>query len=221
MADLGLVLCVHGEVTDPSVDIFDREREFIAQRLLPLLDAVPSARVVMEHITTRDAADFVASAPANVAASITPQHMLHNRNALFAKGLRPHMWCLPVLKREEHRAAVLDAAISGNASFFLGTDSAPHARGAKESACGCAGIFSAPAALSYYAHAFEGAGALDRLEAFASFNGPDFYRLPRNTRTVTLVRDPWTIPETYKFGGSVVVPMWAGETVQWKVQGAH
>lgn len=172
----------------------------------------------MEHITTKDAAEFVAAAPANVAASITPQHMLLNRNALFVKGLRPHNYCLPILKRETHREAVMAAATSGSKKFFLGTDSAPHPQGAKESACGCAGMFSAPAALSIYAHAFEKANALDRFEAFASFNGADFYGLPRNKGTVTLVEQPWTIPESYAFGDTVVVPMWAGETIKWKVQ---
>lgn len=177
----GLPLLVHGEVTDPSVDFFDREKVFIQRVLQPLLESVPSLRVVMEHITTKDAADFVSSSPATVAASITPQHILLNRNSLFVGGLRPHSYCLPILKREEHRAAVLEAATSGNPSFFLGTDSAPHEKRAKESSCGCAGIFSAPVALPLYVHAFEMAGALGNLEAFASFNGPDFYKLPRNT----------------------------------------
>jgi len=217
MAKAGLLLLVHGEVTDPGIDIFDREAEFIRQRLIPILDRVPDLRVVMEHITTRDAAEFVASAGPNVAASITPQHILLNRNALFVGGLRPHNFCLPVLKREEHRAAVLEAATSGHPRFFLGTDSAPHPVGAKESACGCAGVFSAPVALPLYAHAFEQAGALERLEAFASFHGPDFYGLPRNTGTVTLRREPWTIPESYEFGDSRVIPMWAGQEIGWRV----
>jgi dihydroorotase len=201
-----MVLCVHGEVTDPSVDIFDREKEFIKQRLIPLLEKVPDLRVVMEHITTKDAAEFVESAGPRVAATITPQHILHNRNALFAQGLRPHFWCLPVLKREEHREAVLQAATSGKSCFFLGTDSAPHPKEAKESACGCAGIFSAPVALPLYAHAFAGR------------HGPAFYRLPVNTGTLHLVKEEWTVPESYTFGDSVVVPMWAGQTVAWKVQ---
>lgn len=217
MAEVGMMLCVHGEVTDPEVDMFDREAVFITEKLMPILDKVPSLKVVMEHITTRNAADFVASAGDNVAASITPQHMLLNRNALFVGGLRPHNYCLPVLKREEHREAVLAAAASGNPRFFLGTDSAPHPVGAKESACGCAGIFSAPVALPLYAHAFEKVGALDKLEAFASFNGADFYGLPRNSETVTLQRRPWTIPESYEFGDTVVRPMWAGETIEWSV----
>ena len=176
-----MLLLVHGEVTDPEIDFFDREKIFIDTKLKPLLEAVPDLRVVMEHITTADAAHFVATGPSTVAASITPQHMLMNRNALFVGGLRPHAFCLPVLKRETHRVAVHEAATSGNPRFFLGTDSAPHPRGAKESACGCAGLFSSPVALPLYAHAFEQAGALDRLEAFCSFNGPDFYKLPRNT----------------------------------------
>jgi dihydroorotase len=177
----GLPLLVHGEVTDPNVDFFDREKAFIQRVLQPLLESVPSLRVVMEHITTKDAVEFVSSSPATVAASITPQHILLNRNSLFVGGLRPHSYCLPILKREEHRVAVLEAATSGNPAFFLGTDSAPHEKRAKESSCGCAGIFSAPVALPLYAHAFEMAGALGNLEAFASFNGPDFYKLPRNT----------------------------------------
>ena len=217
IAEVDMVLCVHGEVTDPDIDIFDREKEFIRQRLVPLLEQVPSLRVVMEHITTKDAVDFVQSAGERVAATITPQHILHNRNALFSQGLRPHFWCLPVLKREEHRAAVFEAAVSGQKCFFLGTDSAPHPRGAIESACGCAGIFSAPVALPLYAHAFETAGALDKLELFASKHGPNFYRLPSNSSTITLTKEEWTIPETFRFGDSVVVPMWAGLTIDWKV----
>jgi dihydroorotase len=213
-------LLVHGEVTDPDVDFFDRERVFIETKLKPLLDTIPSLRLVMEHITTKDAAEFVAAAPATVAASVTPQHILLNRNALFVGGLRPHVFCLPVLKRETHRAAVLAAATSGDASFFLGTDSAPHPKGAKESACGCAGLFSAPVALPLYAHAFEKAGALQHFEAFASHNGPDFYRLPRNTDTVTLVRKPWTVPGEYSFGDATVVPMWAGQSCEWAVADA-
>ncbi|KAF8059750.1 pyrC [Scenedesmus sp. PABB004] len=220
MAELGVLLLVHGEVTDADVDMFDREAVFIETKLKPLLDAVPDLHVVLEHITTADAASFVAGAPGNVAASVTPQHMLLNRNALFAKGLRPHNYCLPILKRERHRAAVSAAATSGSTKFFLGTDSAPHAVGAKEAACGCAGVFSAPIALPLYATAFEQAGALDRLEGFASHHGPDFYGLPRNAGTVTLVREAWTIPPTYSFGSAAVVPMWAGETLGWRAQPA-
>lgn len=255
---------MHGEVTSPEVDVFDRERVFIQTILDPLMHKVPGLKVVLEHITTKDAADFVAKAGDKVAASVTPQHMLLNRNALFQGGLRPHCYCLPVLKREIHREAVAAAATSGSKRFFLGTDSAPHPkyvpkfspshpqftilptsdtfadpritkhvpdytfsrhdRGAKESACGCAGIYSAPIALGLYATAFEQAGALDRLEAFASFHGPDFYGLPRNTDKITLVRrqgdevEGYKIADEYKFGDSVVVPMWAGQTLAWKVQ---
>ena len=180
MADTGILLLVHGEVTDSHVDMFDREAVFISEKLIPLIDKVPNLKVIMEHITTKEAAEFVASGPSNIAATITPQHMLLNRNALFVKGLRPHNYCLPVLKREKHRAAVLNAAVSGNPRFFLGTDSAPHAKHTKEAACGCAGIFSAPIAMSLYAQAFDKAGALDKLEGFASIYGPDFYGLPRN-----------------------------------------
>eukprot|EP00879_Flechtneria_rotunda_P029926 GHRR01032393.1.p1 GENE.GHRR01032393.1~~GHRR01032393.1.p1 ORF type:complete len:272 (+),score=96.66 GHRR01032393.1:161-976(+) len=218
MADAGVLLLVHGEVTDSEVDMFDREAIFIDQKLKPLLEQLPDLKVVMEHITTADAAQFVAAAPDTVAASVTPQHMLLNRNALFAKGLRPHNYCLPILKREKHREAVAAAATSGNRKFFLGTDSAPHAVHTKEAACGCAGIFSAPIALPLYATAFEQAGKLENLEAFASFNGPDFYGLPRNSGKVTLVKEEWIIPDSYGFGGSKVVPMWAGETLSWKVQ---
>jgi len=217
MADEGMPLCVHGEVTDPAVDIFDREREFIDRVLDPLLQRIPDLRVIMEHITTADAVDYVRSRPNKTAASITPQHILLSRNELFKGGLRPHVWCLPVLKRERHRQAVAEAATSGDACFFLGTDSAPHARTAKESSCGCAGIYSAPAALPLYAEAFEAAGALHHLEGFASHNGPDFYRMPRNTGTVTLRRKQWKVPETQGEGALQLVPMYAGTTLQWQV----
>ena len=221
MLQVGLPLLVHGEVTDPHVDFFDREAQFIQRVLTPLLDSLPSLRVVMEHITTKDAAEFVEAAPKTVAASITPQHILWNRNHLFVGGLRPHAFCLPILKREIHREAVAAAATSGSTKFFLGTDSAPHPKGAKESACGCAGVFSAPVALALYAHAFDQAGSLDNLESFASFNGPDFYGLERNSEKITLRRDPWTVPESYNFGGSgsstVVIPMWAGQECPWRV----
>lgn len=210
-------LLVHGEVTDPSVDFFDREAEFIKRVLTPLLDTLPSLRVVMEHITTKDAAEFVAQAPDTVAASITPQHILWNRNALFVGGLRPHAFCLPILKRETHREAVAAAATSGSKKFFLGTDSAPHPKGAKESACGCAGVFSAPVALPLYVHAFDQAGALEHVEAFTSFNGPDFYGLDRNTDKIRLRREPWNVPESYDFGDGTVVPMWAGQSCPWTV----
>jgi dihydroorotase len=217
MAELGLTLQVHGEVTHASVDVFDREARFIQDVLMPLLDRSPDLRVVMEHITTRDAAEFVAAAGPNVAASVTPQHVLFNRNALFKGGLRPHFYCLPILKREEHREAVLAAATSGSGKFFLGTDSAPHPKGAKEAACGCAGIFSAHAALPLYAMAFESVDALDKLEAFASHNGADFYRVPRNTETVTLEKKAWKVPDEYKFGDTTVVPFYAGEEIPWSV----
>ncbi|MCU0933076.1 MAG: dihydroorotase, partial [Thiobacillaceae bacterium] len=189
MQEAGLPLLLHGEVTDPGVDVFDREAVFIERILLPLVQRLPRLKIVLEHITTRHAAEFVATAPANVAATITAHHLLYNRNAMFQGGMRPHYYCLPVLKREIHRLALLEAATGGNAKFFLGTDSAPHAREAKESACGCAGIYTAHAALELYAEIFDGAGALDRLEAFASHYGPDFYGLPRNTERVTLVRE--------------------------------
>ncbi|KAL6778611.1 hypothetical protein ACKKBF_B15450 [Auxenochlorella protothecoides x Auxenochlorella symbiontica] len=219
MAKAKIVLAVHGEVTDPAVDFFDREAVFIERVLRPLLDKVPDLKVVMEHITTRQAADFVAehAGTGRLAASLTPQHMLLNRNALFQGGLRPHAFCLPILKREEHRQAVLAAACSGSPAFFLGTDSAPHPKHAKESACGCAGIYSAPVALGLYAAAFEGAGRLDRLEGFASLHGPDFYGLPRNADTVTLVREPWQVPASYQFGEGEVVPMWANQVCDWRV----
>lgn len=217
MADAGLLLLVHGEVTDPSVDFFDREKVFIEQKLKPILEQVPQLRVVMEHITTKDAAEFVHQGPDNLAASITPQHMLLNRNALFLGGLRPHAFCLPILKREEHRQAVQDAATSTCPRFFLGTDSAPHPKHLKEAACGCAGIYSAPVALALYAHAFDMVDALDRLEAFASLRGPDFYRLPRNDSTITLEKKDWTVPSEFEFGDGVVIPMWAGQTLSWQV----
>ncbi|GAX73414.1 hypothetical protein CEUSTIGMA_g866.t1 [Chlamydomonas eustigma] len=219
MASSGVLLLVHGEVTDVHVDMFDREAVFIKEKLIPILDLVPDLKVVMEHITTKEAADFVSSAPDNVAASVTPQHILLNRNALFVKGLRPHNYCLPVLKRELHREAVAAAVTCGHSRFFLGTDSAPHLKGAKEAACGCAGIFSAPVALGLYAEAFEKAGALEKLEAFASFNGPDFYGMPRNTDKITLVKEAVEVPDSYQFGenNGVVVPMRAGEHVEWRV----
>jgi dihydroorotase len=212
-----LPLLMHGEVTDPSVDIFDRERVFIERHLLPLRERFPALRMVLEHITTRDAAEFVAGAPANVAATITAHHLLFNRNALFEGGLRPHHYCAPILKRETHRAALLQAATSGDPHFFLGTDSAPHPREAKETACGCAGLYTAHAALELYAEAFEQAGRLDRLEAFASFHGADFYRLPRNTDRIALERRPWSVPQAYPLGGSSCVPMRAGDSIGWSL----
>ncbi|WP_424681236.1 dihydroorotase [Frateuria sp. YIM B11624] len=215
----GLPLLMHGEVTDPDVDVFDREPVFVERHLTTLLRDFPALRMVLEHITTREAAQFVRGAPAHLGATITPQHLLMNRNAIFAGGLRPHAYCLPVLKRETHRQALIEVATSGDPSFFLGTDSAPHPRHAKESSCGCAGIYSAHAAIELYAEAFEAAGALDRLEAFASIHGPDFYGLPRNTGTITLHRQPWTVPEEVDFGGVPGVPMRAGETIAWRLQG--
>lgn len=217
MAELGLPLLVHGEVTDPQVDIFDRERVFLEKVLAPLLKRHPDLKLVLEHITTHEAVSFVMSAGMNVAATITPQHLLMNRNAMLAGGIRPHHYCLPVLKREVHREALLEAAISGNHRFFLGTDSAPHAQGDKESACGCAGVFSSHAAIELYAEAFEEADALEQLEMFASFNGPDFYGLPRNREKITLMRKPWTVPDNYPFGEKVVVPLRAGESVAWRI----
>jgi dihydroorotase len=212
-----VVLSVHGEVTDPDIDVFDRERVFVERHLARIVRDFPALPIVLEHVTTREAADFVAAAPANVAATITPQHLLWSRNALFAGGLRPHLYCLPVLKREEHRAALAQAATSGSAKFFLGTDSAPHARAAKESACCGAGCYSAPLALPLYAEAFENAGALDRLEGFASRFGAEFYGLPRHADTVTLVREAWTVPAEYPFGDDALVPLRAGQTVRWRV----
>ena len=222
MAEIGLPLLVHGEMTRADIDVFDREKAFIDHQLAPLIERHPDLRVVFEHITTRDAADFVRDSGGNVAATITPQHLLYNRNAMLVGGIHPHFYCLPVLKRESHRQALLEAATSGNPKFFLGTDSAPHAKGAKESACGCAGIFSAHAAIELYATAFEQAGALDRLEGFASHFGADFYGLPRNQTPVTLVREDWRVPDTLPFadaqGQAPLVPFLAGETLHWKLQ---
>ncbi|KFL37233.1 dihydroorotase [Arenimonas donghaensis] len=218
MQDHDLPLLVHGEVTGADVDVFDREAVFIETLLKPLLQRFPKLRVVLEHITTRQAAEFIAAAPANVAATITPHHLLMNRNALFTGGLRPHHYCLPVLKREEHRRALVAAATGGSPKFFLGTDSAPHTRGAKESACGCAGMYSAHAALELYAEVFEAEGALDKLEAFASFHGPDFYRLPRNTDRITLVREAWTLPAQLGEGTDALVPLRAGTELAWRLQ---
>jgi dihydroorotase len=218
MAEQAMPLLVHGEVTAADVDVFDRERVFLETVLAPLTERLPELRVVFEHITTREAVEFVRAGSANIGATITPQHLLLNRNAMLVGGIHPHNYCLPVLKRESHRQALLEAATSGNPRFFLGTDSAPHARGAKESACGCAGIYSAHAAIELYAEAFEEAGALDKLEAFASLNGPDFYGLPRNSEKITLVRKPWQVPDSYPFGEETVIPMAAGETLQWRLE---
>ena len=214
-----VVLCIHGEVTHQDVDVFDREAVFIDQVLIPLRHRFPELRIVFEHITTRQAAEYVQSASGPIAATITPQHLLYNRNTLFQGGIRPHYYCLPVLKREVHRQALLAAATSGSPRFFLGTDSAPHEQGAKESACGCAGCFSAPFALEFYAQAFESAGALDRLEAFASFHGPDFYRLPRNTKKIKLSRTVQKIASPIAAAGGVLVPLGFGEQLDWRFEG--
>ena len=218
MERAGLPLLVHGEVTDPAVDVFDRESVFLDTVLQPLLRRYPALRVVCEHITTQGAAEFVAAAGDNVAATITAHHLLYNRNTIFTGGVRPHYYCLPILKRETHRQALVKAATSGNCKFFLGTDSAPHARHAKEAACGCAGCYTALAALELYAEAFAAAGALDKLEAFASFNGPDFYRLPRNVGKITLEKANWTLPGALAYAdGGELVPLRAGEAVYWKL----
>ena len=217
MEERGLVLQIHGEVTDVGVDVFDRERVFIDRHLGRIVTRYPGLRVVFEHVTTREAVDFVRDQGACVAATVTPQHLLLNRNALFAGGLRPHHYCLPVLKREHDRAALLEAVASGHPRFFLGTDSAPHGRRDKESACGCAGVFSAPAAIELYAEAFEEAGAIDRLEAFASHHGADFYGLPRNRGSITLIRQAWTMPAAFPFGDDEIVPFRAGTGLQWRI----
>lgn len=213
----GLPLLLHGEVTDAEIDVFDREPVFIERHLAPLVRAFPGLRMVLEHITTRAAAEFVSEAPDNVAATITAHHLLLNRNAMFEGGLRPHHYCLPLLKREAHRRVLVAAATGGNPKFFLGTDSAPHPRHAKESACGCAGIYTAHAAIELYAEVFEQADALDRLEAFTSFHGPDFYQLPRNRDTLTLEKQCWTVPGEVRFGKEMGVPLRAGETIAWRL----
>jgi dihydroorotase len=210
-------LLAHGEVTAQEVDVFDRERVFIDTVLAQIVRRFPALRVVLEHVTTRDAVAFVEAAGPNIAATITAHHLLYNRNAIFSGGLRPHWYCLPVLKREEHRQALVRAATGGSAKFFLGTDSAPHPRAEKESACGCAGCFTAPAAIELYAEAFDAVGALDRLEAFASFHGADFYRLPRNAERVALERRTWTVDSEVALGDGTVVPLRAGEAVAWRL----
>ncbi|KLI64036.1 dihydroorotase [Aurantiacibacter marinus] len=219
MAEIGMVLCVHGEVTSAEIDIFDREAVFIEQVLAPLLADLPDLKVVFEHITTEDAVRFVEAAPANVAATITPQHLHINRNAMLVGGMRPHAYCLPVAKREKHRLALRRAATSGSAKFFLGTDSAPHTRAAKESACGCAGIFNAPYALESYLAVFEAENALDHFEGFASLHGPAFYGLPVNEDMVTLEQRECAIPDTIAAGGDVLVPFHAGQTLGWTFSG--
>ncbi len=217
MEEVGLPLLIHGEVTNPKVDVFDREQVFIDNVLEPLAARFPRLKIVLEHITTRQAVDFVKAAPDNIAATITAHHLLYNRNAMFAGGMRPHLYCLPVLKREEHRWVLLAAATSGNPKFFLGTDSAPHSQHSKESACGCAGIYTAHAAIELYAEAFESANALNKLEAFASFYGADFYGLPRNTDTITLVKEAWEVPSELAFGTEKLIPLRAGERIHWRL----
>lgn len=218
MEKLGMPLLAHAEVTDVDVDVFDRERVFIERNMMPLLKKFPALKVVFEHITTRDAADFVREAPINVAATITAHHLLMNRNDMFKGGIQAHHYCLPILKREEHRLALVNAAISGNAKFFLGTDSAPHAKHTKEAACGCAGMYTAHTAIELYAEAFENANALDKLEGFASFYGADFYGLPRNKAQITLIKESWKVPDSLPFEGDVLVPLRAGQTLVWKLQ---
>jgi dihydroorotase len=217
MQSVDMPLLVHGEVTDAEIDVFDREKVFIERIMQPMLRDLPNLRVVFEHITTQDAAEFVAAASANVAATITPHHLLMNRNSIFTGGIRPHHYCLPVLKRETHRRALVKAATSGSAKFFLGTDSAPHAKSAKESDCGCAGMYNAANALELYAEVFEQAGALDRLEGFASFYGADFYRLPRNQSKITLRKQSWTMPASLPFGADELIPLRAGQAVHWQL----
>ena len=217
MAEVGLPLLVHGEVTRAEVDVFDREKRFIDEHLTRVVERFPTLKVVFEHITTGDAAAFVKAAPANVGATITAHHLLYNRNHMLVGGIRPHFYCLPILKRNVHQEALLDAATSGNAKFFLGTDSAPHVKHAKEAACGCAGCYTAFAAIELYAEAFEQRGALDKLEAFASLNGPRFYGLPANTDRITLVRDEWTAPTSLPFGELTVIPLRAGEKLRWRL----
>ncbi|NOQ94255.1 MAG: dihydroorotase [Methylophaga sp.] len=217
MERLQLPLLVHGEVTHADIDVFDREKVFIDQVLKPLLTDYPKLKVVFEHITTADAVDFVMASNANIAATITPHHLLLNRNDLLVGGIHPHNYCLPVLKRNTHQHALIKAATSGNPKFFLGTDSAPHAIDAKETSCGCAGIYSAHAAIELYAEAFEAAQALDKLEGFASHFGPDFYGLPRNKKQITLIKESWTVPNSYEFSGQELVPMRAGQKINWKL----
>ncbi|MCA1780285.1 MAG: dihydroorotase [Xanthomonadaceae bacterium] len=224
MQDAGLPLLLHGEVTDLDIDIFDREAVFIKRHLARLIDDFPDLRMVLEHVTTAEAVEFVLAAPAHIGATITAHHLLLNRNAMFEGGLRPHYYCLPIIKREKHRQALIDAATSGSPKFFLGTDSAPHPKHAKESDCGCAGVFSAPVAIELYAEVFESVGALDRLEAFASFHGPDFYGLPRNRDSITLKRQAWCVPESFELGrtnspdgAAVAIVLRAGTAISWQL----
>ncbi len=216
MQEVGMPFLVHGEVTDPAIDIFDREAVFIDRVMRPLRRDMPALKVVFEHITTKDAAQYVSEAEGPTAATITAHHLLYNRNEIFKGGIRPHYYCLPVLKREEHRQALVRVAVSGSDRFFLGTDSAPHSKGLKEHACGCAGCYTALHAMELYARAFDSAGALDKLEAFASFNGPAFYGLPRNNGTITLKRESWILPAELPMGEATVVPLNGGETIGWK-----
>lgn len=217
MQAVGLPLLVHAEVTDADVDMFDREKVFIERHMKGLIADYPNLKVVFEHITTKDAVEFVAAAGDYVAATITAHHLLMNRNDIFKGGIRPHHYCLPILKREEHRQALVNAATSGSAKFFLGTDSAPHAKNAKEAACGCAGMYTAHAAIELYTEVFDAVGALDKLEGFASFYGADFYGLPRNVEQVTLSKENWHVPESYPYDGDVLVPLRAGQTIAWKM----
>ena len=219
MQRCGMPLLVHGEATNADIDIFDREAVFIERVLQPLLKDLPNLRVVFEHITTKEAAQFVESAPDNIAATLTPQHLLYNRNAMLAGGIRPHFYCLPILKRETHREVLVKAATGGSKKFFLGTDSAPHAQHTKENACGCAGCYTAHAAIELYAEAFESVGALDKLEGFASFYGADYYGLPRNTEKITLRKEEWQVPASVGFGEHQLVPLRAGEKMKWKLVG--
>jgi len=218
MIESGMPLLIHGEVTDAEVDVFDREKVFIERTMIALVQRLPELRIVMEHITTADAVKFLLSAPDNLAATITAHHLLLNRNALFRGGIRPHYYCLPILKREEHRLALVKAATSGNPKFFLGTDSAPHARHTKETACGCAGIYTAHAGIELYAEAFDAAGSLDRLEGFASYFGADFYGLARNSQIITLVRRAWSVPDEISYGADTLVPLRGGSTVAWTIE---
>ncbi|KKD00666.1 dihydroorotase [Photobacterium halotolerans] len=217
MQEVGMPLLIHGEVTKHDVDIFDREKVFLDTVLAPIVAAMPNLKVVLEHITTKDAVDFVNNAGPNVGATITAHHLLYNRNHMLAGGIRPHFYCLPILKRNTHQEALIAAATSGSNKFFLGTDSAPHAKGKKEAACGCAGSYTAHAAIELYAEVFELADALDKLEGFASHHGPDFYGLPRNHDTITLTKQSWAVPDTMEFGADQVVPIRAGEQISWKV----
>jgi len=217
MEQADMPLLVHGEVTDPAVDVFDREKVFIDRVLIPITQRFTKLRVVFEHITTREAVEFVKSASSNIAATITAHHLLLNRNAMFSTGMRPHHYCLPVLKREAHRRALVEAAISGNPKFFLGTDSAPHSKSAKESACGCAGIYTAHAGIEFYAEVFEQENSLDKLEAFASYYGADFYKLPRNQDSITLTKENWDVPSELEFAREKLIPLQAGGSVGWKI----